>query len=60
MRITNNQWAIFALRDIQNALCCDRQSDVFFHIDDAIKAIQKNESCPCESEQSELAVKYRS
>ena len=38
--MTNNHWAVYALRDIQNALTRENYPDASSHIDDAIKAIQ--------------------
>ena len=37
--MSNKHWAIFALRDIQTALDCDKYDVASCHIDDAIAAI---------------------
>ena len=37
--MTGNHWAIFALRDIQNAMDKDRYEVASYHIEDAIEAI---------------------
>ncbi len=37
--MSNNHWAVFALRDIQTALDCDKYDVASCHIDDAIAAI---------------------
>lgn len=37
--MANEHWAIFALKDIQNAIDGDRYDVAMFHIEDAIAAI---------------------
>ncbi|MEM9576813.1 MAG: hypothetical protein AAF999_07340 [Pseudomonadota bacterium] len=37
--MTDKHWAVFALKDIKNALDADRYDVASFHIDDAIAAI---------------------
>lgn len=37
--MSDKHWAIFALRDIQNALDCEKYDIAAHHIDDAIHAI---------------------
>lgn len=38
--MTDNHWAVYALRDIQNALSREDYPNASSHIDDAIRAIQ--------------------
>ncbi len=37
--MTDKHWAVFALKDIKNALDADRYDVASYHIDDAIAAI---------------------
>lgn len=42
--MTDKHWAIFALRDIQNAIDTDRYDVATFHIEDAIAAIEARDA----------------